>query len=139
MKIVKYLGITILSIFALIGIAYAYGHYLSKGYDQLQEAAQKNDIESASTILSLGVPPYPTDTIVAFDYFSHLENTPIQIAAEKGHYEMVKLLIDNGAIIDWCCCECVTALDMATRNNYVKVVELLIKSGARVRPDLLIE
>ena len=57
--------------------------------------------------------------------------TPLDLAAEKGHFEVAKLLIEKGADVDakdnydW------TPLHYALRNGHLEVAKLLIEKGAK--------
>ena len=51
--------------------------------------------------------------------------SPIQLAAENGHVEVVKVLYEAGAIADQ------TALHLATANNRLEVVDFLLKAGVK--------
>jgi ankyrin repeat protein len=52
------------------------------------------------------------------------------LASEKGHVEVVKLLLDRGAEIDKQ--TFFTALHLASYNGYVEVVKLLLDRGAEI-------
>jgi len=58
--------------------------------------------------------------------------TPLRIAAEKGHYEVVKTLIKSRADLDLCGDNRATPLCAAAYMGHAKVVELLIEKGADV-------
>ena len=51
--------------------------------------------------------------------------SPIQLAAENGHVDIVKVLYEAGAIADQ------TALHLATANNRLEVVDFLLKAGVK--------
>ena len=52
-------------------------------------------------------------------------------AAEKGHIEIVKLLLDHGADINAKDKDGKTALDLARENNKEKIVEYLKQAKAK--------
>jgi hypothetical protein len=58
------------------------------------------------------------------------KNTPLLLASNKGHFEMVKLLIENGANIDFQQKDGYTALYIAANNNEEKIVKYLVEKGA---------
>jgi ankyrin repeat protein len=129
-KAIKVIISSILVLVIFTGATFAYGLYAAEGYKELQQAAEDNDLVKAKSLLKWGVPASPNVIVANFDYFSVLRDTPLHFAAKNGHYEMAKLLIDNGATLDWCCCSCVTALHRAILNKHPDVVRLLLESGA---------
>ena len=52
-------------------------------------------------------------------------NTPLTIAAEKGYFEIVKLLVDKGAYVQSANAQNQTALCLAAKNKRVKTVKYL--------------
>jgi len=59
--------------------------------------------------------------------------TPLHVAAEKGHLEVVKILIQNGAVVDARDEEMNTPLLLAVRNNgTLDVVKSLVEHGADI-------
>jgi len=81
-------------------------------------AIKNDDIELAKLLIEKGA-----DVNIAGEY----GKTPLIVAAEKGHKDIVQLLIDRGAnvagnhILIW-----------AIENNHVDFAKLLIESGAKV-------
>lgn len=61
-----------------------------KGYTALREAAQVNSVKSAALLCSLGA-----------NVNAEGEDTPLYIAAAEGNFEIVKLLVDNGADVNY--------------------------------------
>jgi ankyrin repeat protein len=106
---------------------------MSSGYEKLQMYSEQNNYKGVQKLLRWGIPPSPTKTITDFSYFSALTDTPLHNAAKVGNYEMAKLLIDNGAVLDWCCCSCVTPLHLAIINKHTDIVKLLLSSGASTK------
>ena len=61
-------------------------------------------------------------------------STPLHVAAEKGHLEVVKTLIQHGAVVDARDKEMNTPLMLAVRNNgTLDVVKYLVEHGADIR------
>ncbi len=56
--------------------------------------------------------------------------TALTAAAERGHMNIVKLLLQNGAIVDRKNSQDWTALLLATKNGDENIVELLLENGA---------
>ena len=61
---------------------------------------------------------------------------PLMWAAEKGHPEVVKLLVDNGADVNARTKKIGTALTLALDNGHLEVAKLLIAKGADVNPSM---
>lgn len=59
-------------------------------------------------------------------------STPLIIASRRGYYEIVKLLLDNGANINLKNDLGVTALMSAARGDNVETIKLLLSHGAKV-------
>ncbi len=55
---------------------------------------------------------------------------PLLRAARKGNLVLVDLLLKAGAMPDWCCCSCVTALHEAIRHRHARVVKRLLDAGS---------
>jgi ankyrin repeat protein len=60
-------------------------------------------------------------------------NTPLHLAADRGHLEVCRLLLDWGAKLDTMCGMKDTALHHAARFGHLPVVKLLVERGANVR------
>ena len=57
--------------------------------------------------------------------------TPLMCAAKSGHYEVVKLLLNEGADVRARTVDGGTALQMAQAQGYKAIAELLAKHGAK--------
>ena len=100
----------------------------SKWQLELQKAAEASDLKSARTALANGANPNsPGD-----DYNL---NRALPLAARIGNIEMVRLLLDNGADINFqqcCCMACYAPLTHAVDDGNVELVRLLVGRGANV-------
>jgi ankyrin repeat protein len=63
--------------------------------------------------------------------------TPLYVASQNGHVEVVRLLIDAGALISQANNNGVTPLSVASAIGHVEVVRLLIDAGAMVKIDTM--
>jgi ankyrin repeat protein len=88
------------------------------------EAAGKGDIEKMRSLLAAG-------GNVA-NQTNADEDTPLHLAAENGHRDMVKLLLDNRADIEARDSEGMTVLHRAARFGQRDCVEELLSAGASV-------
>ena len=68
-----------------------------------------------------------TKSLLRWRVFSNFERSGIKFAAEKGHLEIVELLIEEGFPIRQ------GNLDRAAENGHMDVVQLLIENGASVQ------
>ncbi len=107
----------------------------ARRYMALIRTCEKDDLPKALRLLQEGVEPNGEDFIHEFpksnvEYFASLTNAPIMYAAEKGNFELVRVLLQYGADPNWCCCSCVTPLHVAIRNEHTYIVALLLAYGA---------
>lgn len=78
------------------------------------------DLETVQSLLSSGTDPNLT-------YHS---NTALTYAARDGFTDIVRLLIDQGAEIDWIDSEGVTPLILAAFKGHTEITQLLLDQGA---------
>ncbi|MEW5948828.1 MAG: ankyrin repeat domain-containing protein [Thermodesulfobacteriota bacterium] len=99
------------------------------GFKPLHLAAINGDLHIAKLLLGAGV---DVDTKVDSGWLLNKGWTPVMLAIEKGHTEMVNFLISRGANIEAQNQEGGTPLIVASYNGHPNIVELLIEKGAQV-------
>nr|WP_286196480.1 ankyrin repeat domain-containing protein [Thalassotalea sp. G20_0] len=89
----------------------------------LSEALKNNDDKMLATLLAVGVDPNITDC----------NGLPLlHAAADRGDLQMVKLLLERGAIADLLNMEGKTAFSIAVRKGYKSIADQLIKATGGV-------
>ncbi|MBK8453792.1 MAG: ankyrin repeat domain-containing protein [Thiofilum sp.] len=78
------------------------------------------------------LPEYISQSMVTLNSKSIFGNYPINIAATRGSFDEVKLLITNGSDIDSQGEHGYTPLHEAIEQGHKNIVELLLKHGANV-------
>lgn len=124
----------------------------------LRAAAKTGDIDRVRDLLNQGVDPNSRDyhhntALITAAHKGHTRvvqvlleagadpnlddksNTPLAAATYHGHTEVVKILIGYGADVNWSNWAYKRPLTVAQRNNYEKIVELLLAAGALPDPD----
>ncbi len=91
----------------------------------LKNAVFNNNIEFVKTLIQKGADV----NVYGNDY-----DAPLTIAAERGYVEIVRMLIDAGANVNFEN-DNITALMSAVKNNHVKIVRMLIGAEANVNTD----
>jgi len=61
-------------------------------------------------------------------------STPMKLASQYGHLDIVRLLLQSGAAVDPCNKDGWTPLMLASQNGYLDIVRLLLQTGAAVGP-----
>lgn len=89
----------------------------------LIEAAHHNDLATVETLLSSGA---------AADQTNHYGVTPLSLACQNGHAEMIALLLEAGADPNLALPGKETPLHTASRTGRLAGVRLLVKAGARL-------
>lgn len=89
---------------------------------ELIEAATEGDSKKVNNLLAQGV------TINAQDQYGW---TPLMIAVEKNHKDIVQLLIDKGANVNAQAIYDTTALMIANQKDHKDIIDLLKKHGAK--------
>lgn len=95
----------------------------SKSVDQLIKLISAGDSDAAIALLSREIP---------FDEIGSSGRTPLMEAAFDGNIDVVRALIQSGAIISIQNSYGLTALHDAAAEGHSEIVELLIKSGANI-------
>ncbi|GMH36832.1 hypothetical protein BSKO_04705 [Bryopsis sp. KO-2023] len=88
----------------------------------LYNAAGSGDSEKE--LLSKGADPSSTH--------GGFNSTPLHVAAEQGHVEIVEMLIEKGANVDAQNNRGVTALYFAAQNGHLEIARVLVQAGATV-------
>ena len=88
----------------------------------MREACGKGDTEEVERLIRAGVDVNKVDSDYGY--------TPLYLAAERGHIDIVKLLINNGANISEKSSDGETPLYWVAREGYVDIVKLLLSAGA---------
>ncbi|CAH8841927.1 unnamed protein product [Trichobilharzia szidati] len=87
----------------------------------LCEAASSGNLISAARILHERIDPNCKD---------HVGRSPLHYAAMNGHFDMIRLLLCNRAVVDAVDFNNVTPLHLAARNNSLRCTQLLCMAGA---------
>lgn len=92
--------------------------------DQIIQAILQDDHAQLKSFISMG---FPVNKILING------SSPLLIAAESGSIESTKLLLDNGAYVNFKTQSGMTALMIASKKGDIDLVRLLIKYGANVK------
>ena len=90
--------------------------------DQLGLAAEKDDVVKVKRLLKRGVSPDSTCSASGV--------TPLGVAAERGHLEIVRLLLDAKATVDVLTHDGLTALHISSQFGKDAVIDMLCERGA---------
>ncbi len=94
-----------------------------RGYTILLWAVFDNCIETVKTLLEKGADP---------NFASHLGNTALMSAAEKGYTDILNILLDKGANVNATNKKLKTALIYAALNGQTEALGVLLTRGANV-------
>lgn len=86
---------------------------------ELFDSIKANDLDKVKTLITESSIDLNSKTKKSI-YDQQCEYTPLILACRYGHFEIAKLLIENGAILDYCLTDCIYEFD-----DY-KIHELLI-------------
>jgi ankyrin repeat protein len=99
--------------------------YIQKLKSHFLQEIQKGNLEEVEKLLG-------NDGIDLVTKYSDIDfKTALILAVEKGHTDIVKLFIDEGADLNSTDNEGKTALDYAKKNNYTEIIELLNAASAK--------
>lgn len=144
-KKLKKLRKPLVVIIALMLLGIAVGEVRNASHQRIREnndalliAANKGDVEVVKKCLDAGA-----NIEKELYYFSHWfepedwpeyvsnnDLTPVILACRYGHFEVVKLLVERGAELNWDQVD--TPLNLAVKNGNLKLAEFLISKGAKV-------
>lgn len=92
--------------------------------EQYADAVQNGELATVKSVLD------DDPAMVSFQFDSN--NSPLQLAASRGHFDVAQLLVERGADVKATGDQGMTALHYAVDAHYDKIVDLLIANGADV-------
>ena len=136
MKIKKIFKIILIAIAALLILNALYVGYEKIQCNRMIDAITNNDIEKLESILKVSNPNCVTGTIVKSVIHGKIRHTPLGQACDEGNFDMVKLLLESGADVNYVPIDTFTSpLGFAVRSDSddnLKIVKFLIENGADV-------
>jgi ankyrin repeat protein len=101
-------------------------------YLALRYAASAGDEVLVRALLERGAPVEPLHIDAAGELTLGVaeSNSPLQLAAEHGYVQIVRLILEHKPWVDHRCCDSPTALGYAASGGHLAVVRLLLKAGA---------
>ena len=94
--------------------------------DDFLELCKSGDVAKVERAIINGA------NVEAFSYQDHRKDSALMWATRKGHSEVVKILLQNGADVNAKNLYGTTALMWSARKGYPEVAEILLQSGAEV-------
>lgn len=101
-------------------------------YLGLYYAAQAGNLELVEALLARGAPVDALDVDAAgsLSYHASMKDSPLQVAAQNGHVNIVKALLRHKPWVDHRCCYSPSALGDAADKGNIEIVNLLLDAGA---------
>ncbi len=95
----------------------------------MDQAVRAGDLERVSSLIEGGVDP----SIVLTEGRNKVwEHSPLILATRSNHAEMVRLLVEKGADVNYVNVGSATALKEAAKNDNAEIAAVLIENGADV-------
>jgi ankyrin repeat protein len=95
----------------------------------LDKAVRSGNLSEVSLLISQGVSP---STVIEQGKNATWKHSPLILAAKAKNVDMVKLLIDSGADVNYVNFGSASALKEAAKSNQPEITTLLIEAGANV-------
>ena len=138
--IVSLIGIVVnlIGVAALLFFLYNNNYYYSK---KLIDAIEENDVAKVEKLVKSpfgSVNSLPRNAFLARLVEISVE-TPLQVACHEGNYEIIKLLVDNGADVNKTGSYKISPLQSAAgaKEERLRIVKLLVENGADVGDGVL--
>ena len=103
-------------------------HNLNK---ELYQAVKSNNYDEIKKLIEAGATIFKGNS-KEFKLYSEDEDTPLHIATKNGFLNIIKLLVENGAIIDATNRKEQTPLHWAVHNGYSDIINYLLAHGADI-------
>lgn len=104
--------------------------------NRMIDAIKNNDIAKLESILRFANPNCVTDNIVKSVIYGEIRHTPLGEACDEGNFEMITLLVKDGADVNYVPIDTFTSpLGFAVQSDSsdnLKIVKYLIENGADV-------
>ncbi|MBR3847998.1 MAG: ankyrin repeat domain-containing protein [Oscillospiraceae bacterium] len=137
MKSKKVFKIILLSVAAFLLLNALYVSYEKIQCRRMIDAIENNDINKLESILKISNPNCVPGVGVIDAFSENIDKqTPLGAACDKGNFEMVKLLVEDGADVNYMPLNaCTSPLNLATQSagvDNLKIVKFLLENGAYI-------
>lgn len=102
----------------------------SQGYTALYKASAHNDIDNVAKIISTAASTESLKKLINLP--SYTEKTPVYIASQNGHAEVVKILVQANANVNLCDIYGTSSLHISSKKGNSSVVKHLLNGNADV-------